>query len=121
MADIVLSGLTELDVTRILRNTRDASSLGDVIDITGFVLKLTVKRTLEDLDADAVFTLAAAIVDGEAGSYKFAFTLAHTSIPPRSYPAEIRYWESAVITGPPADKLPLTFTVLKSVKSKLGD
>ena len=122
MANIILVELTQPVVTRVLRqNARDASASSDPEDITGFVFKLTVKRSLDDPDSAALFTLDATIASAADGAYKFTFTLVHTSIPPDVYFGEIRYWKTGIATtAPPTDKIPIDFTIAKSVKRTLG-
>lgn len=73
--------------------------LGDVIDLTDCTIKVMVKPFLTNEDgvlpdARAWVNFAATLLEETSGTYQFALTPAETSLPPGTYPAEIRRWRA---------------------------
>jgi hypothetical protein len=78
--------------------------LGDPIDLTDCTVKLIVKPFLSNddgvlPDSRAWVDFAASVISATAGTLEFALTPAQTSMPPGTYPAEIRRWRAP---DPPA-------------------
>lgn len=97
-------------------NTAWKDKAGRVVDITGWTLKLAVKRLITDPDSQVLFDLAASIVTAAQGAYKFTLDLSHTAFPPGTYPAEIRVWTSAPGSNPPNDSKTVDFVIESAVK-----
>ena len=105
------------DVTFALKDRRNEDDPRAVVDITGYVFKLIVKRNLEDADADAFFDLTGSIVSATDGTFKFVLTAAHTSFPPENYVGEIRWWTSAPGTEePPLDSFSVSYSITGKVR-----
>jgi len=117
MADILLSVRqnTRPTITRVMRDFRNESNPGAVVNITGYALKLSVKREITDADTDAIFDLSASIVTAASGTYRFTLTPEHTFLPAGVYPGEIRWWTDGTTTNPPHDALSVDFEIQASV------
>ena len=117
MADIRLSVRqnTRPTITRVMRDFRNESNPNAVVNITGYALKLSVKRAITDADSDAVFDLSASIVTAASGTYRFTLTPEHTFLPAGVYPGEIRWWTDGTTTNPPHDALSVDFEIQASV------
>jgi hypothetical protein len=117
MADILLSVRqnTRPTITRVMRDFRNESNPNAVVNITGYALKLSVKRAITDADSDAVFDLSASIVTAASGTYRFTLTPEHTFLPTGVYPGEIRWWTDGTTTNPPHDALSVDFEIQTSV------
>ena len=117
MADIQISVRqnTRPIITRVLRDFRNESNPVAVVNITGYALKLSVKREITDSDSDAVFDLSASIVTAASGTYRFTLTPEHTFLPAGTYPGEIRWWTDGTATNPPHDALSVDFIIQTAV------
>ncbi len=115
MPPIQVVRLTKPKEIRILRNFRDETQPDVPVDITGYTIKLIVKKRLSDEDALAFFDLEASIEDAENGVYKLTFTTAHTCLAHGTYKGLLRVWGGAA-SGSPKDAFPLDFVVTEAVK-----
>lgn len=99
-------------ITRVLYDFRNEEDPEAVVDITDYVFKLIVKPFADSTDAQAFFDLQASTVTAANGTYRFTLTPEHTCMRPGTYPAEIRWWSSAVAAGvPPLDSISIDFVV----------
>lgn len=103
--------------TLVLLKSRDATQPTEVEDISAYTIKLIVKADVDFDDDQAFFELEATIVDGPEGVYRFDFGMNETSIPPGTWPGEIRIWTGPT-TDPAADAIPVNFTVVPAVKTE---
>lgn len=100
------------DQTFVLEDRRNEDDPRGVINITGYVFKLIVKRAFDDKDSEAFFDLTGSIVSAAKGVFKFVLAREHTFMAPETYPAEIRWWTSAPATGQlPVDSFSVDYTV----------
>lgn len=106
-------------IERVMTDFRDPEDSTAVKNITGWVIKMTVKRDPIDDDAYAWIDLAATITDAVNGKYKYTLTLAHTSLPVGTWFGEERWWEDGVTTRPPHDRVPFSYTVEKAIDETL--
>jgi hypothetical protein len=107
--------MTKPEIIRILYKTRDESNPKTPFNIYGYTIKLIVKNKLSDIDARALFDLAATIVTDSAGTYKFTLTTAHTCLPAGTYPGQLRWWSGSSAVAPD-DSIDISFIVTDSVK-----
>jgi hypothetical protein len=89
---------------------------GRVVDITGWTLKLVVKRLVTDPDSQVLFDLTGTIVTATEGAYRFTLDLSHTAFPPGTYPAEVRVWTAAPGSNPPNDAKSVDFIIEPAIK-----
>lgn len=109
--NIVVRQLSRPAVRFQLLNFRDPSDRTTPIDVTGYLFKLMVKNTLDLEDARAFFDLSATIVTATLGLVQFQLSIAHTGLPVKTYPGEIRWYSDGVATNPPTDAVPINFIV----------
>lgn len=102
----------------VMRSFRNAESPSTVVDITGYVFKLIVKREYDDLDSAALFDLTGAIVTAANGTYKFTLTSAHTAMPAGDYIGQIRWWSGGApgTEEQPTDAISVRYTVIGKVR-----
>lgn len=115
MPPIEVVRLTKPEEVRILKYFRDETRRDTAVDITGYTIKLIVKKRLSDDDTLALFDLEASIEDAESGVYKLTFTTAHTCLAHGTYKGLLRVWDGAA-SGSPKDAFPLDFVVTEAVK-----
>jgi hypothetical protein len=96
-------------------NFNNESQPSAIVNITDYEFELTVKRDLEDTDAEAWFTLPAVIVSETAGTYSLTFTKFHTLLPAGTWPGEIKIFPDPML--PPSDAHPVSFVVLQRVSA----
>ena len=106
-------------VTRIMRNFRDERYSGNAVSISGWTIKLIVKRLPTDSDDNALFDLTAQIVSPSTGTYRYNFTPDHTAIQPGTYFAEERWWTSYAANKAPTDRRTESFVVQEPVQREL--
>ena len=84
--------------TKPTRKFQKRDALGSAVDLTGYVISITVKPFLSNEDGklpDArawIQSYAAELIEETLGRYQFVFGAQHTALPPGIWPAEIRFW-----------------------------
>jgi len=81
------------------RKFQKRDELDAAVDLTGYVISISVKPFLSNEDGklpDArswIQSYAAELVAATTGRYQFVFGAQHTCLPPGIWPAEIRFWK----------------------------
>ena len=88
---------------------------GTVVDLTGYTMKMTVKRQAEDTDANAAIgPVTATIASPATGIGVITLTKTHTDIPARDYTYDVKI-ENAAGTARHTVVGPSKFTITEDV------
>lgn len=114
---ITVTRLTQPVLYDIMTTFRDARDPLGAEDITGWTIKFSVKRSLDDVDGYEFFTITAAIVTAADGVYSLTFSSAETNMPAGRYPGELRWWKSGAVpaTDMPFDRQSVDYVVQEAV------
>lgn len=106
----------------LMTDFRNLADPGAVVDITGYTIKLAVKRDVNDPDSYELFDLTASLdADPTTGKYYFTFTREHTCFRPDTYPGEVRWWAAGLVpaTDLPTDRQTVDYIVQQAVDVSL--
>ena len=88
--------MQDYDITIVRRNTptinvtvRDGD--GDLVDLTGYTMKMCIKKEAEDTDANAIAgPITATISDPTSGVGSFSLTTTHTNVSAEEYTYDVK-------------------------------
>ncbi len=116
MSEIIsLSQFSRTKLRRVWRKYNDERDPTGAADITGWAIKLRVKRDLDDDDSLELVNLSATLgIDDANGVYDLQFSSALTANV-GEFPGELLAWEDGVTTSVPHHRIPVTFEVVPAV------
>jgi hypothetical protein len=102
MADkqiIVQQGI-KTTATFVLTDFRSEYDPTAVVDITGYTIRLLVKRDRGDVDSLAWIDITATLVSVADGIFSFELASPYTSLPAGTWPGIIRFWSGSTSLPP---------------------